>query len=664
MEIILNHISLDLPRDISLSVQRQSPFFQQEGSYTLPLTLPDTAHNRQALNFPNRLDSAWDADGSQAITSALLINGAMQQQCTLTLLSYTPGTGFEVSLILNESCISLQLQDVTLKQVLQNHYYDAPTRTVKKAAPGITPTTPDDTIEVLDERAQRTTESSAGSLTEEVRARLFTDYSRSLHDDFEVATVITPRGVINEPIPPLPSSGEAYTEMLIDGEKQAGPEGIGHTVFLHLDYVLAACFNYIGRSLTIEFPDEGPLTQDIFRHILILNQTIDALVPGRIYFDTLVPDTPVSDLLQAMFALFGATFQEKEDGSVRMIFMQSVLSDADHLGTQVSTPANDNNPVLQSISYREPAALEIQPEHIRHDDDSETKTAEELSRYGRISSDGIKYFDLFGSTSDGGIIQNADDDDIQIGDLGVCPVDDNIGVAQEDEYGNLVSKYICHNQTDMLHPVRGTTEVEYEAEQVSAPFADTTIASPTLLAAQQMYDTLRRCRTALMPGLRNETCSVTQIVEKDDGEGNVSTETKDITQTDDCPLCFAYYCGKPFYRGSSDPCVVLPQYMVLQETTDENGDTILQTDDRLSHQVALHAVGIMQTMLSDYNAALMAGAHEVQFCAMMTQQQIYTFDFCRQYQSDGVRYLPKQLQVSINPRRELQQVTITMIKMI
>ena len=657
-ELRISNQLLDLPQDMQLSLQRESPFFSKEGSFALPLTLPDTDHNRQQLGFINRLDMQMTSSSTNQF-SAILTIGAMQQQVTLTVLSYAPGEGFEVSLLLAESCIWNRLQGVSLKQVLQTRFYDPPVRTALHSSGqgSVGTTTPDDTIEALDERARRQDSGNTATLTNDIRTRLFTDFLDSLNPEFEVATVITPNGVINEPVPPADPdmSAEPYHLMLIDGEKVLGPEGIGHSVFLHLDYVIYQIFDYIGRTLDMEEVRNRKFVQPegssnitfgmMLRRILILNQTIDALVPGRIYYDTLVPDVQCLDLLQALFALFGVGFIEQTDGTVRMRLLEDVLT---------QTPEKLNLSRMQDLQYKSPAALEIQPGHIRQEDDAELETPEQLSKYGNISADGIKQFDIFGS-DEYGFIMN--DTEVSIGDLGVNAETDNLCVACKDS-GDMYSRLVGPNQTGFLHPVKGTTEVEYEAEQVEAPFSDTHPADTyRLLPTAQRYPELLRCMTALMPGLRNETCTVEQTVTKENKDGTTTTEKRGITRTDDCPLCFAYYTGRLFYTGSDDPAVVLPQYWYQQEDPDQPGTYI----KLVAPHLALHMTGIAQTLHRSYNAAMMAGAHRVTLKAMMNMLQIRQFRFDCTYIIDGVRYLPLQMQTQTGDR-DLQEVTITMMK--
>ena len=651
MQLLINNQSLDLPTDLSFSMQRQSPFFSQEGSYTLPVTLPDTDNNRHILNFIHRPDVTYPVSDVTIYTAVLTV-GAWQQQCTLTILSYTPGQGFEVSLLLNESNIWSRFSGVTLKQVLQTHYYDVPARTALRSGGtgGIAPTTPpEETIAILDDRANGREKDNVEQLVEEIRSRLLRDYVNDLHDDFEVVTIITPRGIINPPILPMgddPLSDNPGYYMRIDGELMLGPQGIGHSVFLHLDYVLQACFEHIGRSLEIVFPESMQESQEsiaaAFRRILILNETIDALIPGRIYFDTLVPDVPVSDLLQSMFALFGATFAEKPDGTVQMCFLEEVLSGAHAAKEPFLTRAE-----MQTITYKAPATLGISPQHVRHEEDVEIQTPEELSKHGNIQQDGLKWFDdMFGN-----IIQN---EDVEAGDLGVNPANDMVCLAVNDhpeiENYALRAEPVCTNQTDYIHPVKGTTEVVYSEEQTEAPFADTTVARSTLLHQKERY--LVNLRTALMPGLRNETCSVVQTVTKDDGMGGQTTEEKDVTQTDDCPLCFAYYTGRMLVWGSAIPACALPMYYYVEDHTLEYGP-----------QLALHMSGAGQLFHHSYNAALQAGAHEVQFVCMMTLAELLNFDFCRTYMIDGTRYLPIEYQTQTDLGNDMQKVTFTMMRL-
>lgn len=63
IRLVVNGETLDLDEDTSITIRRQSPAYFGEdvdkikGSFSYPFTLPLTAHNRQVLRFPDRLDS-------------------------------------------------------------------------------------------------------------------------------------------------------------------------------------------------------------------------------------------------------------------------------------------------------------------------------------------------------------------------------------------------------------------------------------------------------------------------------------------------------------------------------------------------------------------------------------------------------------------------------
>ena len=199
-----------------------------------------------------------------------------------------------------------------------------------------------------------------------------------------------------------------------------------------------------------------------------------------------------------------------------------------------------------------------------------------------------------------------------------------------------------------IYPASGIAADSIRKTTIECPLSDTRDTTEMQLSMP------------LMPGMCNETCTVQRTVTTDDGEGGQTTETKDITLSDDCPLCLAYIlnrqgkriCSNGYHNTRRGSAFLLPT------PTDGNDNTSQESTDSMFD---LCAQGMMQTMNRSYAEALYAGAHEVTFAAMMTQRQIHTFDFCRTYIIDGVRYLPLQMQTQTG-NRDLQEVTITMMK--
>ena len=226
---------------------------------------------------------------------------------------------------------------------------------------------------------------------------------------------------------------------------------------------------------------------------------------------------------------------------------------------------------------------------------------------------------------------------------------------------------VAEDQLDGLYPASGICDDSIGKTSIDCPLSDTREADlsqlPELKSDDQMTAAMysgygHHLLMPLMPGMRNETCTVQQTVTEDDGEGGQTSTTKDITLSDDCPLCLAYILnrqgranGSTYYNTRRGSAFLLP-------TSIDGTDTTFQTST--DNMFDLCAQGMMQTMHRSYAEALYAGAHEVTFTARMTQVQIHTFDFCRTYVINGSRYLPLQLQTQTTDN-DLQQVTLTML---
>ena len=611
--------AFDLQPDTEVSLELTNPFFEQSVSITLPFTLPDTPLNRRLLNNAQRLDAAKKASlhsteytyHNNYKTAVRLYNGSFVQAGTLLLLSYSPEEGFEVSVILGESSIWSRLRDVSLRNVFT----------------GVSVSEWDDTPG-----------STARWITE--IQNFITGHSDTIagRDELVAFPVYSEKGYINCIIPvrenntyyhrllfasQSPNGGRLYK---VDNETLEKPTGMGISVFLKLEYVIRYIFEqYLGIA---EFTEEWPerdlsSTGRVFPSIVVINNTIDTIITGTVFYDTLVPDIPVLDFLQSLFAMFGIGFIQESENKVRMCFLGQVLKTE---AMDISSLFNH----IQTISYEDGKRVVVEFNHIRLDGDADiTNYAEMQSLYSNLT---------------------------------------------KDEYGRFfatikgVTELVCYDQFDLLnYPGRITQDIQEagEPETVSNSLSDTRLISNELIEVPQLSDMLvhdtmpsegygyYKTWLPLLPGLNNRVCSIQKIQTKD-GE----TIVTDLSQNTDCPLLLCYLNTMSGIGG---------RFIVYDSDQDGyTGEDIPEVTLRLgtpywtTTPLDLTARGICSRMHQEYNRVLKQGAHHLTVVLNLTLQQLHQFDFAQPLSWHGRRFLPLTLQVSLTDA-PLQQVAVEMM---
>lgn len=341
----------DLPLDLKLNIEAASPIFSKEGAMSLPFNIPLTDKNRRLLDFPDRLDIYDLTD--QAIRSikersVLVTQGSWQQVATMDISGCSEKSA-EATLYFNESNIWSLLGDITLPEAMAGLHFGAIPGVGADLAiyrknvfdainymfmyPNGEPETgyTDPYAELIDNREK--TQDRSTTYQDWIRMwyyrgatlKYIPEGTSFRYRDFFIAPLYTKDGWLNALDPSFDAISPRFSLKETTDYLKISP-------FLRLDYVLHKIFEKIGKTLTIDFSSlpEWLNHDDTFREqweaICILNNTMDALYPGCIYYSTLVPEISCKDFLNAVKAQFGCFFRELPDGIIKMEFVLPVLS--------------------------------------------------------------------------------------------------------------------------------------------------------------------------------------------------------------------------------------------------------------------------------------------------------------------------------------------------
>lgn len=292
MKLITPAGELPLPSDFQFEIIENNPFFSDEGTQSIPTSLPAT------VDTINKLGITRISSGKRFGRKfpAKLAAGTIHKDGQLLIASKNDNsvTG---SIMLNESDLYSKMKDLQLPEMFSK-------------------------IEL--------TFTSA----EAAYNYLFWVYRKALGTDFAVFPVAVNRDdegnftLLNEPDQAgIPEDGIyplkwKARNIIYDNQIASVPDGFGITPFIYLHKLLELTFSQLGYTIKNNpFRDEFPLNK-----IVLLNNCSDTICKGKINYSQIVPSGSVSDLLEFLMNRFHATaFVDSESKTIDIIFLEDIL---------------------------------------------------------------------------------------------------------------------------------------------------------------------------------------------------------------------------------------------------------------------------------------------------------------------------------------------------
>lgn len=285
---------ITLPADFSFSIDQKSPFFSNEGTQSIPVTLPDNQINNKVLNYMSRPGHHKQRKRKLAAT---IETSLLTKSGTLVIENVQKGVGTVAAIMLNESDFYTKIKDVTLPEVFANitRNFSSIETLYNHLFSCMTGETPDDF----------TMFPVACNLSGEKYSLLNGPDTRSTQD-------------------PWPLRWKAR-RVAYDDQAVNVPDGYGITPFLWFHRVLDILFAEYGYTVR-----NNPFRQDSFlSKIVLINNTADSICLGAIFYGDLVPSCSVADLikfLEVKFLCF--CFISPESKTVDIIPLKDAIASA------------------------------------------------------------------------------------------------------------------------------------------------------------------------------------------------------------------------------------------------------------------------------------------------------------------------------------------------
>ena len=332
MRLITSKGQLALPDKFSFTVEKESPFYGDNGTATIPVTLPVSQETFQKLGRPERLGHT---EGFLRKLPAKLEAGIIHKDGVLVVDTVNQSEGITASLALDESDIYTSYKDKKLTEIFE----------------GV-------------ERKDFNTVEKWVTYLGQCAQGVFDDW-------FTIATVavnkedndgVTSYSFLNDVDV---TSGDAVWPLVYqsrtvmeNGESVRVPAGYGIAPFFYLGKFIQELMQQMGYTLR----DNKFVTDESLSRIIMLHNAADAICRGYIKVSDIVPSCKLSEFLDFLNARFHAQiFVYPEQKIADVVFYEDILA---------STPDVDLSTMLDghiSITYPDPKQISLESKNDLED---------------------------------------------------------------------------------------------------------------------------------------------------------------------------------------------------------------------------------------------------------------------------------------------------------
>lgn len=323
MEIEVEKGILDLDNESAINIERTNPLFNEQGSMSLPFSIKRTLKNDYLLDFPHKYErkNIFDVKREANIRSGLL-----NENASLEILS-VDSEKVESVFYLYESSFYSRVKEVKLTTVFDGiERWFQPKKEL----------TEEERVEYVSHILDMFEQIVFGEVD---TSREFTVFPAAVECELSPKSLgnigvgkTTPQNVINEVYlyyqegnnVPEKRFRAKYPYSYEDSEGNAinVPAGYGASPFLRFNYVLKRIFEYFGLTL---LPNIFDLPE--YSRMIVVNNTMDAIIGGYLIESQLVPDCTVNEFLDIIREGFCADFKiDTSEKTVEIIFFNDVVA--------------------------------------------------------------------------------------------------------------------------------------------------------------------------------------------------------------------------------------------------------------------------------------------------------------------------------------------------
>lgn len=317
MEIVTEKGKLDIPSDLELTIERTNPLMSDEGDSTLPVSLPSSSNNLQAIGHRHRIDR-FEAYTNK-IDASLRI-GPLQKKGKLVMDSVNRRNGIDAVFAFDNSDLYVAAKSKSLKQIFSEYNggsgYFVRFDSIANAA-----------AELLHIYNGDNQDQDDYTIFPVAVSRYEEDGKMIYQYNNEIQFSQQPPG-------PIITNLVYIARFVHEGGRQvAVPEGYGLSPFLKLHRMIDRLFLCLGYTVK-----ENVFAQFPFSKIVIVHNCSDCLVTPTLRYADMAPSCTLSEFLGWLKAKFHVQVSvNSENKTVRVIAMEDkVTANADDDLTQMA----------------------------------------------------------------------------------------------------------------------------------------------------------------------------------------------------------------------------------------------------------------------------------------------------------------------------------------
>ena len=347
----------DLPPGYVIEAEKNNPLFSNKGSQTVPVNFPSNCKNNRLLDFPFRIDRTWKKEETIPV---IVETGSVQQKGLLSINSASDKI-ISANIGYDESEMYAVMKDMQLRElpILNHPQYsqsfggDNVDQKIDSMLAHLTAVMKAEMEEeyclfpIIVKREDYTTEvlNDDGTVTSNVN-KTWLEIINEVDTDWEVDNVLNPnyselKAIQNRIITRYENSQEIQL---------SAPKGYGVSPFLKVYRILEIIFENFDFTITENpFKDHRQL-----KKLVVLNNTIDAVLTGCLYYKDLMPDCSIQEFLDALHAKFGMLyFVDSNSKTIRIKFLKDLVNAADVSGAIDLNKMKTEEPAISFSSTKQ-----------------------------------------------------------------------------------------------------------------------------------------------------------------------------------------------------------------------------------------------------------------------------------------------------------------------
>ena len=378
IKILIKGEALDLPDGFSMAVEDTNPIFNDQGSQSIPATIPPTRRNNRLTDYPGRVDNSENPNDPER--TCIIENGAYQRRGTLNYTSANSRDGITFNVGFDNSTAYEKWKNKKLTELstlptwthsslallmsdLNDIYHSANPKTQPLAVFPL--------VTAIDKEGWLT---ASFNILDKEKVEVLNMWTRTAMQYKELKSVSKVTRTIDGTV----------TEVSV-------PDNYGFTPFVRVWRVLELIFSDLGMSIV-----KNPFkTDNDLARLVVLNNCADSCCHQDVNYTDLMPDVTVEAFMAALWARFGLVYHvDFSTCRVTLDFIGSIIGKPVQrdLSGIISEPPVVNYDKGKYIKLSASTSIEgAEPETERFEDFFKNFDVSQMSDTGSVENENVRF---------------------------------------------------------------------------------------------------------------------------------------------------------------------------------------------------------------------------------------------------------------------------------